>query len=102
MQFDRLHSILDSSALANYFKFCHLQPNFENLNRNFSKNLNRNFSENLNRNFSENLNRNFGHLLGSFNTNASPISISTCSAPTESTPTPYWTPSFFSGLFSIY
>ena len=39
VQFDRLHSILDSSTLANDLKFCHLQTNVENLNHNFSNRL---------------------------------------------------------------
>ena len=39
VQFDRLHSILDSSALTNDLKVCHLPPTFKTLNCNFSNSL---------------------------------------------------------------
>ena len=66
-----------SQMIANYRKFCHLQPNFENLNRYFS------------------------NLLGSSKTNALPIPISTRSP--ESAPTPHRTPATAcSHLQSIY
>ena len=77
VQFDRLHSILNSSALANDLQFCHLQPNFKTMNCNFSN-----------------------HLGSATSHDASPIPISTPSL--DSAPTPNRTPSFSSshGLLS--